>query len=64
MKLASFLQNSPTLPSSYVSKNGLGSFRHFYLRSSRTKTFFQNKSAQRVDKGFGRQVFGEREVAG
>jgi hypothetical protein len=43
---------------------GLGSFRHFYLRSSRTKTFFQNKSAQRVDKGFGRQVFGEREVAG
>jgi hypothetical protein len=64
MKLASFLQNSPTLPSSYVSKNGLGSFRHFYLRSSTAKTFFPHKSAQRGDKALGRQVFGERHLAG
>jgi hypothetical protein len=43
---------------------GLGSFRHFYLRSSTAKTFFPHKSAQRVDKALGRQVFGERHLAG
>jgi hypothetical protein len=43
---------------------GLGSFRHFYLRSSTAKTFFPHKSAQRGDKALGRQVFGERHLAG